>query len=253
MAEILRLDKISYSYLEKIPAVTDFSLGLEEGRIYALIGANGTGKSTLLQLMGGLLHPAQGRIFFRDREVCESSLQDPGFRRLFRGAVGYLFQDPDVQLFCPTVLDELLFGPLQLGVAEAEALDRAQAVMQLLALEGLRDRPSYMLSGGEKKKTALGSILTMNPELLLLDEPTTGLDPRTQHFLIELITGLNQAGKTVVISTHDLQLVETIQPSVAVLSEEHRLERLGETDEILNDEELLLKVNLIHRPFSRSR
>ena len=253
MAPILRVDHLGYSYLGRIPALADFSLELEEGRIYALIGANGTGKSTLLQLMGGLIHPSQGRVFFRDQEVCETSLADPAFRRLFRGAVGFLFQDPDVQLFCPTVLDELLFGPLQLGIDEAEARERARAVMQLLALAGLQDRPSYMLSGGEKKKTALGAILTMNPELLLLDEPTNGLDPRTQHFLIELITGLNQAGKTVVISTHDLQLVEALQPRVAVLSEEHRLERIGEADEILHDEELLLKANLIYRPFRRSR
>ncbi|MSR83422.1 MAG: ABC transporter ATP-binding protein [Candidatus Latescibacteria bacterium] len=253
MAEMLRVDKVSYSYLGKIPALVDFSVGFEEGQLYALIGANGTGKSTLLQLMAGLIHPSQGRVLFGDREVCESSLQDPGFLRLFRGAVAYLFQDPDVQLFCPTVLDELLFGPLQLGIPEAEARERAQAVMQLLALEGLQNRPSYMLSGGEKKKTALGSILTMNPDILLLDEPTNGLDPRTQHALIELITGLNQAGKTVVISTHDLALVEAIQPRVAVLSEEHRLERIGAADEILLDEELLLRVNLIYRPLSRSR
>ena len=248
MAPILEIDKVSYSYLGKIPALTDFSLGIEAGRIYALIGANGTGKSTLLQLMGGLIHPVQGRVLFGGREVCEASLQDHGFRRRFRGAVGYLFQDPDVQLFCPTVLDELLFGPLQLGIPETEARERAQAVMQLLALEGLQDRPSYMLSGGEKKKTALGSMLTMNPEILLLDEPTNGLDPRTQHALIELITALHQAGKTVVISTHDLQLVKTIQPRVAVLSEDHRLERIGEADEILHDEELLMNVNLIYRP-----
>ena len=251
MAAVIRVEDLSYSYYGKIPALVDLSLEFEEGGKFAVIGANGTGKSTLLQLVGGLIHPAQGRVFFREREVSETSLKDVAFLRLFRGALGYLFQDPEVQLFCPTVLDELLFGPLQLGLTQAEALDRAQAVMRILALEGLQDRPSYMLSGGEKKKTALGAILTMNPQVLLLDEPTNGLDPRTQHFLLELIAQLHQTGKTILISTHDLQLVEALQPQVVVLSEEHRLERIGPADQILQDEAFLLKVNLIHRPFSR--
>jgi cobalt/nickel transport system ATP-binding protein len=118
--------------------------------------------------------------------------------------------------------------------------------MKMLGLEGLKDRPSYMLSGGEKKRVAIGSVLTMNPEILLLDEPSSGLDPRTQCFLAELIFNLSQAGKTILICTHDLTLVNEFQPKVAVLSEEHSIAKIGSADEILQDEELLLKVNLIH-------
>jgi cobalt/nickel transport system ATP-binding protein len=125
--------------------------------------------------------------------------------------------------------------------------------MEMLDIENLKDRPSYMLSGGEKKKVAIGSVLTMNPEVLLLDEPTNGLDPRTQCFLVELLLALNEAGKTLVIATHDLSLVDELQARVGVLSEDHRIEKIGNVDEILGDNDLLLRVNLIHEHIHRHR
>lgn len=246
MEQIISVEKVSYSYHDRIPALVDVSLSIGAAQKFAVIGANGSGKSTLLRIMGGLIHPGSGKVFFRGQDVSAVSLSDKGFLRFFREGVGYIFQDPDVQLFCPTVVDELLFGPMQLGIAENEALDRAFEVMKMLDIEGLKDRPSYMLSGGEKKKVAIGSVLTMNPEVLLLDEPTNGLDPRTQCFLTEFIFELNEAGKTVFISTHDLALVDEFQPTVAVISEEHGIEKVGSADDILQDQDLLLKVNLIH-------
>lgn len=246
MDAVISLEETSYTYFDKIPAVCDVSLAIKEGERFAIIGANGSGKSTLLQIMNGLIHQSQGKYFFRSSEVSEKTLRDKGFLRFFRERVGYVFQDSDVQLFCPTVLDELLYGPLQLGIKESEALDRAFGVMQILNIENLKNRPSYMLSGGEKKRVAIGSVLTMNPEVLLLDEPTNGLDPRTQCFLVELMLALNEAGKTLVIATHDLSLVDELHTRVALLSEEHKLEKIGASEDILKDEELLLKVNLIH-------
>jgi cobalt/nickel transport system ATP-binding protein len=244
--DIIRLEEICYSYYGKIPAICDINLGIKAGERFAIIGANGSGKSTLLQIMNGLISQSGGKYFFRGNEVSERSLKDKGFLRFFRERVGYVFQDSDVQLFCPTVLDELLYGPLQLEISEKEALDRAFEVMQSLNIENLKDRPSYMLSGGEKKRVAIGSVLTMNPEVLLFDEPTNGLDPRTQCFLVELMLALSEAGKTLVIATHDLSLVDELHANVALLSEEHRLEKIGAAEDILKDEELLLKVNLIH-------
>jgi cobalt/nickel transport system ATP-binding protein len=246
MERILAVEKVSYSYYGGIPALSDVSLDVEEGEKFAVIGANGSGKSTLLRILDGLIHPSSGKVFFKGHEVTAGSLKDKGFLRFFREGVGYLFQDSDVQLFCPTALDELLFGPLQLGVDKKEAMERARQIMGMLEIENLKDRPSYMLSGGEKKKVALGSVLTMNPEALLLDEPTNGLDPRTQCFLMEWIFKLSEAGKTILISTHDLTLVGEFQPTVAVISEGHGIEKVGSADEILQDEDLLLKVNLIH-------
>jgi len=244
--QIIKLEDVSYEYYGKIPALVDVSLSIKEGEKFAIIGANGSGKSTLLQIMNGLIHPSSGCVFFRGKEVSEKSLRGKEFLRFFREGVGYVFQDSDVQLFCPSVMDELLYGPMQLGINESEAMDRAFEVMKMLNIENLKDRPSYMLSGGEKKRVCIGSVLTMNPEVLLFDEPTNGLDPRTQCFLVELLFELNEAGKTIVIATHDLSLVDELHCRVAVLSEEHRIEKVGSAEDILKDEELLLKVNLVH-------
>lgn len=246
MKNIIKVEEVTYNYYGKICALSDISLSVGEGERFAVIGANGSGKSTLLQVMNGLIYPSCGNLFFRDKEVSEKTLKNKEFLKFFREKVGYVFQDSDVQLFCPTVLDELLYGPLQLDINETEATDRAHEVMQMLNIENLKDRPSYMLSGGEKKKVAIGSVLTINPEVMLFDEPTNGLDPRTQCFLVELLFALGEAGKTIVIATHDLSLVDELHCRVAVLSEDHRLEKTGSAENILKDEELLLKVNLVH-------
>lgn len=253
MEKIICLENINYHYHDAISALTDISLEIKRGERFAIIGANGTGKTTLLQIMNGLISPSSGKLFFKGDEVLKQTLKDKGFLRFFRGRVGYVFQDSDVQLFCPTVLDELLYGPLQLEIGETEAMDRAFEMMKMLNIEHLKERPTYMLSGGEKKKVAIGSVLTMNPEVLLLDEPTNGLDSKMQCFLVELMLALNEAGKTLVIATHDLSLVDELQATVGVLSEEHRMEKTGSAIDILKDEELLLRVNLIHEHIHRHR
>jgi cobalt/nickel transport system ATP-binding protein len=244
--KILQLENVSYSFYDIVPALTDVSISIGAGEMVAVIGANGSGKSTLLQILGGLIHPGKGTVRFRGEEVTEKRLQDRSYQRFFRERVGMVFQNSDVQLFCPTVYDELIFGPQQLGLPKEEVLRRASETLELLNIEYLRDRPTHMLSGGEKKRVALGSTLTMNPEVLLLDEPASGLDPKTGTFLTDLIISLSESGKTIVIATHDLELVEHLQPRVAVLSEEHRIEASGPVGEILRDEKLLVKVNLVH-------
>lgn len=246
MEDIIRLNNVTYSYYDAITALSGVSLGISEGEKFAVIGSNGSGKSTLLKVMNGLIYPKSGTVFFQGKEVSEESLKNREFLRLFRSSVGYVFQDSDVHLFCPSVLDELMFGPIQLGLSDDEARERAEGIMEMLEISHLQDRPSYMLSGGEKKRVAIGSILTMNPGVLLFDEPMSGLDPRTRSFLIELMIHLNEAGKTLIVATHDLSLVSEMQCRVAVLSEDHRIEKIGAAEEILQDEELLLKVNLIH-------
>jgi cobalt/nickel transport system ATP-binding protein len=243
---LIDLDNIWFRYFGKIPAISGISLSIREGERVAVIGSNGSGKSTLLHILDGLVFPSEGTYRFRSREVTEASLRESGFLRYFRERVGYVFQDPDVQLFCPKVVDELLYGPLQMAIPEEEAIDRAHEVMRLMGIESLKERPTYMLSGGEKKRVAIGSVLTMNPEVLLLDEPTNGLDPRTQAFLVELILSLSEAGKTVVIASHDLSLVDDLEMRVVLLSEAHRVERIGPSAEILADTNLLLRANLIH-------
>jgi cobalt/nickel transport system ATP-binding protein len=246
MNTIFNVQQVKYSYFDKICALSGIDLSIQAGERFAIIGANGSGKSTLLQLLDGLIFPSAGSITFRGYDLHEETLREEGFLRYFRERVGYVFQDSEVQLFCPTVLDELLYGPLQLAISTEEAHHRAHEVLRMLGMDNYADRPTYMLSGGEKKKVAIGSVLTMNPEVLLLDEPTNGLDPRTQSFLIDLLVSLNEAGKTIVLATHDLNLVADLDMRVALMSEDHRIEKVGSSAEILADYDLLLRTNLIH-------
>lgn len=251
MTPLFSIENVHYDYFGLIPALAGIDLAINHGERFAIIGANGCGKSTLLQLLDGLLFPSTGSIRFHGQEVSEAALRDAGFLRFFRERVGYVFQDSDVQLFCPTVLDELMYGPLQLAISAEEAEDRSREVLKMLGMENNADRPTYMLSGGEKKRVAIGSVLTMNPEVLLLDEPTNGLDPRTVAFLIDLLLSLNEAGKTIIIASHDLSLVADMEMSVALLSESHRVEKTGTSAEILADEEMLIRTNLIHEHLHR--
>lgn len=246
MDTLFSLRQISYRYFDRIEALAGVELDIRPGERFAVIGANGSGKSTLLQLLDGLIFPSAGSITFRGHPLDEGALRQAGFLRYFRERVGYVFQDSEVQLFCPTVLDELLYGPLQLDISAQEAEHRAYEVLRMLGMENHADRPTYMLSGGEKKRVAIGSVLTMNPEVLLLDEPTNGLDPRTQSFLIDLLVSLSEAGKTIVLATHDLNLVADLDMRVALMSENHAIEKVGSALEILGDEELLMRTNLIH-------
>jgi cobalt/nickel transport system ATP-binding protein len=246
MDTIVRMDGICFGYNGIIPALQDININIGDGERFAVIGSNGTGKSTLLKLMNGLITPSCGKVYFRNRQVGTESLSDAGFLRYFRSSMGFLFQDADAQLFCPTVFDELMFGPLQLGLGFEQSRSRANEVMEMLDIANLADRPPYMLSGGEKKRVAIASILTTNPEVLLLDEPTDGLDPKTKSSFMELLISLSEAGKTIVIATHDLSLVSDLQCTVAVLSEEHRIETIGSADDVLRDTALLAGVNLIH-------
>ena len=251
MENIFQVNNVSYQYSRKHQALTGISFNVQEGEIFSIIGSNGSGKSTLLHLMNGLIFPHSGTIHYKEYQIDEANLKKEGFNSFFRQSNAYVFQNSDSQLFCPTVFDEMLFGPLQMGMDEQTATERAEEVMVMLNIDCLRERPSYMLSGGEKKKVAIGSVLTMNPDVLLMDEPMSGLDPKTRSAMIELIFDLNEAGKTIIIATHHLELVDHMQSRVAVLSEQHKLETIGQAEEILSDVDLLKRTNLIQESIHR--
>jgi cobalt/nickel transport system ATP-binding protein len=248
---VFQLQDVSYYYLNKIPAVREVSFEVEPGERIAILGANGSGKSTLMHLLDGLFPPSSGKLLAFGQELTERRLEDPEFNRFFRERVGFLFQNPDVQLFCPVVWEEVAFGPLQLDLPREEILRRVEDVLEMLGIRELRDRPPYTLSGGEKKKVALGSILSINPQVLILDEPTNGLDPRTQQWLIELLAELHLAGKTLITATHDLSIVEEIADRALVMDEGHSVVAEGSASSILNNFDLLLEVNLIHEHVHR--
>ncbi|MEI6854094.1 MAG: ABC transporter ATP-binding protein [Bacteroidota bacterium] len=246
MGEIISLKGVNYSYFDNVPAIKDICLGVNKGEMFSIIGQNGSGKSTLLNIINALIFPESGELIYDGERINEKTLRDKTIVTHLRQSMGFIFQNPDVQLFCPTVFDELLFGPLQMNITVEQAEERANETMKYLGIAHLKDRAVYMLSGGEKKKVAIASILTMNPEVLLIDEPLSGLDPKTQTFFIELLLELNRNGKTIVFTTHQLDLIDHLQPMVAVLSEEHTIRKTGSASEILNDEEFLISVNLIH-------
>jgi cobalt/nickel transport system ATP-binding protein len=246
MEDIISLKNIDYSYYGKIPALKNINLSVKKGEMVAIIGLNGSGKSTLLNIINALIFPDSGEVSFEGNPVTEKSLSDRNFGIQLRQSMGYIFQNPEIQLFCPTVFDELLFAPLQLNLTVEDAEERAEQTLSFLGIEYLKERPVLMLSGGEKKKVAIASVLTMNPDILLIDEPLSSLDPKTQTFFIDLLLELNRAGKTIVFTTHHLDLIDHLQPRVVVLSEDHTIQKTGTASEILSDEEFLISVNLIH-------
>jgi cobalt/nickel transport system ATP-binding protein len=245
MENIISLTNIDYSYFGKIPALRNINLTVRKGEMFSIIGLNGCGKSTLLNIINALIFPDSGEVLYQGNPVTEQSVKEETGTQI-RSTMGYIFQNPDIQLFCPTVLDELLFGPLQLSIPADIAHERAEQTLSYLGITNLRDRSVAMLSGGEKKKVAIASVLTMNPDVLLVDEPLSSLDPKTQTFFVELLLELNSAGKTIIFATHHLDLIDHLQPRVAVLSADHTIEKSGSASEILNDQEFLISVNLIH-------
>jgi cobalt/nickel transport system ATP-binding protein len=211
-----------------------------------VLGANGSGKSTLLKVLAGLIEPSSGVVQAFGARIDGGGLGDEAVAQRFRRRVGMVFQSADAQLFSPTVRDEVAFGPLHLGLSREEVTGRVDETLAMLGLRELAERPPYNLSGGEKKKVALASVLSINPEVLLLDEPTNGLDPRTQEWLIELLGELHLAGKTIVLATHQLDVLPRLADRALVLGEDHRPATDGPLAAVLDDRDLLLSVNLIH-------
>lgn len=235
---------IRFDY-EGIPAIAGLSLYIGKGERIAVLGANGSGKSTLLRILDGLYFPTAGSVKFQGEPLTRERLHGNGYALAFRRQVALVFQNPDVQLFNPTVFDEVAYGPLQLRWQKEELIRRVQQTLDFMGIAHLKERPPYRLSGGEKKRVALASVLVLNPEVLLLDEPTATLDPRSQSQIVDLIQQWKGTTKTVVTATHQLEIVEDIADRVLVL-EAGALIAAGTPSEILANEELLLRANLIH-------
>jgi cobalt/nickel transport system ATP-binding protein len=246
VSSVIDVREVSYTYLDRFPALDDVTLSIERGEKVALLGANGCGKSTLLKVLDGLLFPDAGRYDAFGAEVTEEHLEDEQFARGFRSRVGFIFQNSDAQVFSPTVREEIAFGPLHMGMARDDVVARVDETLVMLGITDLADRAPFQLSGGQKKRVAIASVLVMNPEILLFDEPTAALDPRTQQWLVDLIVELHRAGKTIVLATHDLDRLDVLADRCIVFSEDHRIAAEGTPAGILADHELLVSVNLAH-------
>jgi len=243
---VFDIEAVSFAYEDKNLALDDVCLSVQRGERLAILGSNGSGKSTLLKLLDGLYFPTRGAVKAWGQPLTERAFDDEAFSFAFRRRVGLVFQDADVQLFSPSVWDEVAFAPLQMGLPRGEVVERVEAALAALRIDKLRDRAPHRLSGGEKRRVALASVLSLDPEVWLMDEPTAGLDPRSQAWLADFIVDQSRFCKTMITATHDLSIVETIADRVCVFNEAHQLVAAGRPSEILKNAELLAACNLIH-------
>lgn len=228
MHHSIEVQNLSFSYPDGHTALREVSLSIAPGEKVALVGPNGAGKSTLILHLNGILS-GQGRVTVCGLEVGGKTLG------CVRAAVGLVFQNPDDQLFSPTVFDDVAFGPLYQGLEPAEVQRRVDSALAAVRMTDYARRVSHHLSAGEKKRIAIATVLSMHPEVLVLDEPTAGLDPRARRALINLLRDLPM---TMLVSSHDLAMVRELLPRMVVM-DEGRIVADGPTGELLRDENLL--------------
>ncbi|GAB4562295.1 MAG: ABC transporter ATP-binding protein [Anaerolineae bacterium] len=226
---VIEIEDLVFAYPDGRRALNGVSLRIQEGEKVALVGPNGAGKSTLMLHLNGILKAKSGRIRVSGLEVTESNLGQ------IRAWVGLVFQNPDDQLFSPTVFEDVAFGPLHMGLPESEVRRRVQRALDLVGIPDFAERITHHLSVGERKRVAIATVLSMEPRLLVLDEPSAGLDPRGRRALINLLASLPQ---TMLVSTHDMRLVAELFPRMVIL-DEGRVVADGPTRDLLADRALL--------------
>lgn len=227
-------------------AINGLSITVHVGERVALLGANGCGKSTLLRLLDGLCFPESGDVLFCGERLTGKRLREDEFSYRFRRRVGFVFQNPDVQLFNPTVFEEIAFGPLQMRWPKDEIRRRVEETLERMDLTPIQDRAPHRLSGGEKKRVALASVLVLDPEVLLLDEPTAMLDPQSQSQIINFLVSWGRSKeKTVIVATHDLDSLDAIADR-CYLFQNGSIAAEGAPSDILRDTSLLERTRLVH-------
>jgi cobalamin biosynthesis protein CbiD len=236
--EVIKAVDINFTYPDGTTALTEIDLSVSSGERVAVLGANGSGKSTLFNLFNGLLQPTSGTVFIKELPVERKNY------KAIRRMVGMVFQDPDDQLFSNTVKQEIAYGLLNLGTPRAEIPDTVRWSLDVVGLAGYEDKSPYLLSGGEKKRVALASVLAMKPEVLVLDEPTAALDPRGVSQLVRLLNEINQRlNITLVFATHDVDVVPLLADRVYVLNR-GRIKLTGATAEVFSQKKIIRDNNL---------
>ena len=225
---MLEFRNVSFGYDRTSPVIRDLSFKINDGETVGLIGANGAGKSTVMKLILGLLS-GEGEILLDGVEVKKETLSD------IRKKIGFVLQDSDDQMFMPTVYEDMIFGPMNYGMSREEADKRADEVLEKLGITALKHRHNHRLSGGEKRMAAIATILAMEPEVILMDEPTAALDPYNRRIVINAVNGLSQ---TRIITSHDLDMIMDTCERVILLSS-GRIAADGPAEAILRDRALL--------------
>ncbi len=239
---MIELREISFAWPGEPALLSGLSFIVQPGEKLVLLGPNGCGKSTLLKLLNGLVEPTAGQVLWRGEPLTRAYLRRPGVARAFRRACVLLFQHPEAMLFNPTVREELAYGPRQLDLDDTD--QRVVRWARQLGLEPLLDKAPFLLSGGQKQKVALASLLALDPEWLLLDEPSASLDPATVGWLIDLLI---HSGKTLVVATHNLSLAAELGQRCIVMGNGGGVLFDGPIQSALTDLPLLEKAGLAHR------
>ena len=241
---MIRIEGVSHAADDGTPTLREVSLEIAAGEQVVLLGANGSGKSTLLKLIDGLVFPSAGRYVYDGTPITPAQLKRADYNRRFRREVALLFQNPDTMLFNPTVFDEIAFGLRQLSPDdERDVGERVQHWAGVVGVSAHLHRPPFTLSGGEKQKVCLAALLALEPRVLLLDEPTAALDPRSTGWLIDLLQELHV---TTLTATHNLSMAPELGERALVLGEDHRLLHDGPIEPFLGNRELLIEANLVH-------
>ena len=244
MGNLIEIKDLSYRYRDS-HALRDIDLIISDGDSIAVIGPNGSGKSTLLKIINGIITPTSGEYIYKGERITEKALRDPLFSKSFHKSIGFVFQNSDTQLFCPSVYEEVAFGPEQMGMSNKEVEQRVTDCLKLLSIEHLRIRIPYNLSEGEKKKVAIAAVIALNPEVLVFDEPLNGLDPKTKKFLKTFMLEMNKAGKTIICAMHEFEQISGVFNKVVLLSDDNRVVFIGDYEKAVNDKALLKSVNLL--------
>ncbi|WP_445474439.1 energy-coupling factor ABC transporter ATP-binding protein [Methanococcoides methylutens] len=239
MKEAIRVKGLAYSYPDGTPALEDIDITINEGEKIVIVGPNGAGKTTLFLHLNGTLKSQDNKVMIFGKNLGDMKVEE----RIKE--VGIVFQDPDDQLFMPTIFDDVAFGPINMGLDEEEVRKRVKKALSRVGLEGFEDRVPHNLSYGQKKRAALAAVLSMEPRILILDEPTANLDPKSRADLIQVINDLNGEGITTVIAMHDVNALPTLSDRVYVLNRKIAAE--GTPREIFSNSELL-KINHLEAP-----
>jgi len=235
--DVVKIKELHFAYPDGHVALRGINLNICDGEKVALVGPNGAGKSTLMLHLNGILNSGPGDLSVGGMPLTDKNLP------VIRALVGLVFQNPDDQLFSPTVFDDVAFGPLHMGLPEEEVYRRVEAALAAVEMDGFGDRLSHHLSVGQKKRIAIATVLAMKPQILILDEPSAGLDPRARRALINL---LRELPITMLVSTHDLRMVQELFPRMVVM-DEGEIVADGRTEELLADE-VFLEAHGLERP-----
>jgi cobalt/nickel transport system ATP-binding protein len=237
---LFKVENLVHQYSDGTTALDNVTLGFEKGERIALLGTNGSGKTTLLNHFNGILKPTSGQIYFEEQPLQYSG---KGLLEL-RRRVGFVFQDPNDQLFAPTVKQDVAFGPLNLGLPPEQVKKIVADALQVVGMAEFEEKPPHFLSLGQKKRVALAGVLAMEPEIIIMDEPTSNLDPRATSEILHLLLQLNkEKGITLLLATHDVDMVPLFATKMFILNK-GKLVSEGTPKETFSDSELIRKVNL---------